>query len=130
MTLPLRFVVTTYNLWGENRWPDREPALRDYLQLHKPDILCLQELRQETRDVIDNELSNHKRVNDDFAGWQREGNIYWNQALFEEKEHGAEKIGMEGPDPDTARRLFWARLHIKETDKTILIATAHYTYQN
>ena len=120
-----RFVVTTYNLWETSRWPEREEPLRSYLQLTRPDVLCVQELRQETRDLIDAELGKHARVDDPFEGWLEEGNIYWSTEMFELRDHGAEEIGMLEP----LRRLFWVRLALAGTDDTVLIATAHYTYQ-
>lgn len=122
--IPVRFVVATYNIWASERWPDREPALRGFLQDIKPDIIALQELRQATRDVLDEELQGYGRVHNDFEGWVREGNIYWSSALFEEVEHGAEDVGILEP----LRRLFWVRLKLKGTDQTLLVSTAHYTW--
>lgn len=125
MSVPLRFVATTYNLWASNRWPEREQPLRAFVRAMRPDILCLQELRAETRALLDEELPAHRRVDDPFEGWLREGNIYWSTALFEWVEHGAEPIGML----EAARRLFWARLRVKGGDRTLLVSTAHYTWQ-
>jgi endonuclease/exonuclease/phosphatase (EEP) superfamily protein YafD len=93
--------------------------------MSQPDILCLQELRLHTREVLDAELPNHQRVDDPFEGWLREGNIYWSTAMFEKVTYGAEEIGMLEP----LRRLFWVRLKVKDRDQTILVSTAHYTYQ-
>lgn len=121
---PVRFVVATYNIWGVNRWPEREEALRGFLTDVRPDILALQEFRPETRDVIDEELHDFERVDDPFEGWTREGNIYWYKGLFEKVEHGAEDIGILEP----LRRLFWVRLRIVGTGRTIVVATAHYTW--
>ena len=45
MSFPIRFVVCTYNIWAGNRWPERENALTRFLELHIPDILCVQEER-------------------------------------------------------------------------------------
>ncbi len=123
--IPIRFVVTTYNLWKINRWPQREESLRAFVRLAPPDILCIQELRPQTRDVLDEELRSHARVEDPFEGWTMEGTIYWNERMFEYAEHGAEQIGML----EELRRLFWARLRVREYNRTILVATAHYTYQ-
>jgi endonuclease/exonuclease/phosphatase (EEP) superfamily protein YafD len=123
MAQEFRFVATTYNLWAQYRWPERIEPLRGYLRLARPDVLCVQELRQPSRDLIDEELSAHARVDDPFEGWVNEGNIYWNTTIFEFEEHGAEDIGMLEP----ARRLFWVRL--KTGEHTVLVATAHYTYQ-
>ena len=124
MSFPIRFVVCTYNIWAGNRWPERENALTRFLELHIPDILCVQELRPETHSVIDAVLENHQHVDDAFEGWHREGNIYWNRDLFDVTEFGAEDIGMY----EKARRLFWVRLHSKDGSGTLFVSTAHYTW--
>lgn len=118
----LRFVATTYNLWAGVRWPERAEPLREYLRLARPDVLCVQELRQHSADLIDQELSQHARVDDAFEGWVAEGNIYWSTDLFELDEYGTEQIGLA-----SLRRLFWVRL--RSGDQTVLVSTAHYTYQ-
>ena len=89
--------------------PERTESIQKLLHLHQPDILCLQELRETTRDLIDQTLSDHSRVDDSFAGWIGEGNIYFNSKMFELKQYGAENIGMYEAD----RRLFWTRLTLK-----------------
>jgi endonuclease/exonuclease/phosphatase family metal-dependent hydrolase len=95
------------------------------MALHRPDILCLQELCSQSRDLLDQVLENHQRVDDPFEGWIREGNIYWNRSLFELVEYGAEEVGIL----EQWRRLFWARLRPRTTDApTFLVATAHYTW--
>lgn len=125
MTHPLRFVVCTYNLWKAYRWPERQEPLRQFLQDHRPDILCLQELCPDTRDLIDQTLDSHQRVEDPFAGWLHEGNIYWNRELFSLLSYGAEEIGLLEP----LRRLFWVRLRPWITEAPdLLVTTAHYTW--
>lgn len=123
---PTRLSFITYNLWNTQRWPQREPALRGFLRRFQPDVLCLQELRIETRDVLDEALHGYRRVEDSFPGWLRESNIYWNSSLLEEVQHGAEDIGI---DSDAYRRLFWVRLKVRDTRRTLFVATAHFTYQ-
>ncbi|MGI6610737.1 MAG: endonuclease/exonuclease/phosphatase family protein [Limnochordia bacterium] len=125
MGLPVRFVAVTYNLWATNRWPEREPALRSFLRSHAPDILCVQELRDVTRAVLDEELPTHARIDDSFEGWTKEGNIYWLSTMFEMLEYGAENIGQLSP----LRRLFWARLQLKGTERTLFVSTVHFTWQ-
>ena len=122
---PLRLSIVTYNLWNTERWPERSQALNRFLDLFTPDILCIQELRDETRSFIDKVLPQHQRVDDDFPGWTCEGNIYWKSELLNEVEHGAEDIGML----EEHRRMFWVRLNLNGGDKTVFISTAHYTYQ-
>jgi len=120
----LRFSFVTYNLWNTERWPEREPALRGFLREIAPDILAVQELRAETRLVLDEELSGHRRVDDPFEGWTREGNIYWSDDLFELVEYGAEDVGIK----ERFRRLFWVRLRAKDTGRTLVASTAHFTW--
>jgi exonuclease III len=115
----------TYNIWASSRWPDRKAPLKCFLEYHQPDILCLQELRLETRNLIDEVLTGHQRIDDSFEGWTREGNIYFNQELFEFVEYGAEDIEMY----EEARRLFWTRLRSRFTPgRTLFVSTAHYTW--
>src|SRR5437868_4437752 len=108
---PIRLSVITYNIWNTERWPERAPALENFLRLLRPDILCLQELDPVTQTFLDGLLPGHERVQDPFPGWSFESNIYWDKALLEEMQHGAEDAG----HPEKERRLFWARLRVKES---------------
>ncbi len=121
---PLRISICTYNLWNRQRWPAREPALRQFLARFQPDILCTQELQPETRDCIDDVLSGHIRVKDDPAGWNRESNIWWRADLFRRLAHGIEDIGHDEPD----RGLFWVRLARPDRNDTLFVATTHLTH--
>ena len=103
-----RFTVCTYNVWADSRAEEREKPLREFLRIHTPDILCLQELRGWSRDLIAEALPTHDCVTDDFEGWTVEGNVFWNRDLFDMVDCGAEDIGMIEP----LRRLFWARLRL------------------
>jgi len=121
--LPARLSIVTYNIWNTERWEARAPALERFLTLFAPDILCLQELRKTTRDFIDRALSRHHRVEGALPGWASESNIYWNGDALEEAGHGAEPVGHVEPE----RRLFWARLRLKSSGRTIFVATVHLT---
>jgi exonuclease III len=122
---PTRLSIVTYNLWNVERWPAREAALRQFVQTFRPDLLCLQELRAETQTCLDAAMPQHTRVHDDLPGWTCEGNIYWHRTLFQEVEHGAEDVGML----EAHRRLFWVRLQPTSCQHTLLVSTAHFTYQ-
>jgi len=122
---PSRISIVTYNLWGTRRWPDRKDALAAFLRIFRPDVLCLQEICPELLKALDETLETHQRVSDPFPGWECEGQIYWNRSMFESQSHGAEEIGMYEPQ----RRLFWTRLRLKHQDRTVLIGTAHFTWQ-
>ena len=119
--IPPRLSFMTCNLWLTERWPARAPALARLLDLFMPDVLCVQELQRATREFLDAQLHDHRRVDDPFPGWTNEGNIYWNRAIFERIEHGAEDVGHQEPE----RRLFWARLRVTDVRRSILVATAH-----
>lgn len=124
-----RFTVMTHNVWADTRWPEREASLRAFYDLRRPDILATQELRPATRAVIDEVLTGHDRVHDDFEGWQVESNLWWDRTLFEELEHGALDIGHEqATERDRLRRVFWVRLRTRETQRRLLVATAHFTW--
>lgn len=123
---PLRIHLISYNIWTDTRWPERKEALRRFLEIFDPDVLCLQELHSDSRALIDDTLPGHARVHDDFEGWTTEGNIYWRTSLFSEIEHGAEDVGIR---KEGHRRLFWTRLHVRSLDRSIFVGTAHLTHQ-
>jgi endonuclease/exonuclease/phosphatase family metal-dependent hydrolase len=121
--VPTRLSIVTYNIWQTYRWPERAAALERFLGLFSPDLLCLQELQQTTRDFLDGVLKEYGRVDDPFVGWASEGNIYWKKSLFELEGHGAEDVGHVEPE----RRLFWARLRLTAEKRTLFVSTAHLT---
>ena len=121
--IPARLSLITYNLWLTERWPARARALERFLKLFAPDVLCVQELQRPTQEFLDGVLEEHDRVRDPFSGWTNESNIYWSRTFFESVEYGAEEVGHLEPQ----RRMFWARLRLKPSPKTIFVATAHLT---
>lgn len=123
----MRAVVMTHNIWAEHRWPEREPSLRAMLRARRPDVYAVQELRPVTRDVIDEELSGHDRVQDEGRGWSHESTIWWNRVLFTEVEHGAVDIGISVDEIHRDRRLFWVRL-VDQAGRTLVVSTAHFAF--
>jgi endonuclease/exonuclease/phosphatase family metal-dependent hydrolase len=123
---PLRINLITCNIWNTERWNARAATLRKFLELYSPDVLCVQELRQKTRIFLDKALTGYSRVQDSFVGWTSESNIYWRATMFSEIEHGAEDVKIKEKGH---RALFWARLAIKDRDRSMLVATAHLTHQ-
>ena len=123
--IPNRISIVSYNLWNTELWPDREPALRQFLSTFMPDILCIQELRNETMICVSECLETHEKIKDDLPGWACESNIFWNKHYFKEVTHGLEDLEM----PEKYRGFFWVRLKVIGSDKTILVATAHFTWQ-
>lgn len=123
--VPERFVATTYNLWQSTRWQERERPLQAYVELTRPDLLCVQESSIDSQRGLDTWLPDHGRVHDDFVGWQTQGNVYYSRALFAMDEHGAEDVGQQTHD----RRLFWTRLRLLGSGTPLLVATIHLTFQ-
>jgi len=123
----MRFVVMTHNLWADHRWPEREPALRALLGTRRPDVYAVQELRPATRDVVDDALPGHCRVEDDGRGWSHESSIWWDAATFTEVEHGTADVGLAVDENHRDRRLFWVRL-ATATGATVVVATAHFSF--
>jgi endonuclease/exonuclease/phosphatase family metal-dependent hydrolase len=122
---PIRLSFITYNLWNTERWEARRPALGEFVRVFRPDVLCVQELQPESRAFLDASLTGYDRVEDPFPGWTNEGNIYWNCRLLAEVEHGAEDVDIQEPE----RRLFWARLRVRDKGPTLLVCTAHFTFR-
>ncbi len=121
---PARMSIVTYNLWGTERWTERSPALRLFCTTYVPDVMGVQELSVESRALIDEALPDHARVEDGFPGWTTEGNIWWNDGLFELITHGAEDIGIAAPGD---RRLFWVRLRLRDRPRTLWVGSVHLT---
>ncbi|MCH7668146.1 MAG: endonuclease/exonuclease/phosphatase family protein [Acidobacteria bacterium] len=120
---PFTFLACTYNLWSTFRWEERRRPLERFLELHRPDILCAQELSPGAATLIGDTMSAMNRVDDPFSGWLNEGNIFWNTDLFELVDYGAVDIGML----EENRRLFHVRLQTT-TGVTVVIATAHFSW--
>jgi endonuclease/exonuclease/phosphatase family metal-dependent hydrolase len=120
---PFTFLACTYNLWGGERWKDRHVPLRRFLEMNRPDVLCVQESTLDARELITRTLPWLKCVDDPFPGWTEEGNIYWNADVFELVEYGAVDIGII----EEERRMFWVRLRCPTGD-TLVVATAHFTW--
>ena len=83
----------------------------------------MQELQRPTQEFLDRVLRGYGRVHDPLPGWTNESNIYWNESVLGEVEHGAEEVGHVEPE----RRMFWGRLQIKCSRKAVFVATAHLT---
>lgn len=120
---PFTFLACTYNLWGTHRWSERREPLERFLGVNRPDVLCVQELTRESRDLIEATLPSMRCVDDPLPAWTQEGNVFWNTDLFELVEYGAEDIGMV----EEARRLSWVRLGYG-SGRTIVVATAHFSW--
>jgi len=120
---PFTFLACTYNLWGAERWEERRAPIQRFLEVNRPDILCLQELTPGACELIDSTLTTHRRVEDPFPGWTQEGNIYWNTEVFDLVEYGAEDVGIL----EEARRLFWVRL-VARSGATVVVSTAHFSW--
>ncbi|CAF1110182.1 unnamed protein product [Adineta steineri] len=135
-----RVSIMTFNMCKTEgfpiNWPQRRLPIIECMTAFTPDILCIQELHPLLHDALVEALPKHIFVQDDFEGWQQEGNIYWNSDMFNMLEYGIVDIGIMEP----LRRLFWVRLAIKSSSdetkeqsqlntKEILVTTAHYTWE-
>lgn len=121
--------VATWNVWrmgGEPAlWPSRRSALMRTVQLLGADALLVQEAHPLTTAAILEARPDYRCVADDFAGWRTEGQIFWDTRLLEEVAHGVSDVGLIPPE----RRLFWVRLRSLRTGRTVLLSTAHLTWQ-
>ncbi len=118
-----RFSAMSINLWNTQRWPAREAVLRSLLA-RRPDVLCVQELRPQLRDVIDDELPEHEHVVGEERGWTHEGNVWWDTTRFTRIGHGASPFGAVERD----RRVFWVRLQQVGSGREVVVATVHLTW--
>lgn len=127
---PLRFSVCSWNIWKKfgrelHNWENRRPALQDVLRRLQPDILGIQEAHTQSMAAISEALPEHERVHDDsHQGWECEGNLFWNTAIFEKEAHGTADAGIPGN-----RAVFWVLLRVKAGDARVVVSTAHLTWQ-
>lgn len=124
------FVSMSYNLYGDNRLTERVPALRSLFATRDPDLVSVQELRAESRSMIDQVLPGHQRVHDADAGWTAQSNIWWRDEIFALEEYGLESIGHD-LDAEKDRGLFWVRLRVRDAPEApaLVYGTAHLTAQ-
>ena len=116
------FVAQTHNLWGDHVADQRRAPLEALYRLRPPDLLATQEQRGWSRDLIDEAMPGHDRIQDDFAGWATQSCLWWRRDMFEYIEHGADDVGILSPDA----RLFWVRL--ATVSGPVLLSTAHLTW--
>ncbi|MFT4030767.1 MAG: endonuclease/exonuclease/phosphatase family protein [Protaetiibacter sp.] len=120
----LSVIAQTHNLWGDHHAEARTDALRALYERRAPDLLATQETRAWSRELLDSAMPGHDRVHDDFPGWEKQSNLWWDRELFTEVGHGAEDVGIH----DEHARLFWVRLRVAPSERTILWTTAHLSY--
>jgi endonuclease/exonuclease/phosphatase (EEP) superfamily protein YafD len=120
---PFTFLACTYNLWGSFDWDNRSASLERFLEVNRPDVLCIQESTQAACDLIASALPSFATIADPFPGWVDEGTIFWNPHIFDLAEYGTRDIGIL----EELRRLFWVRLRIPG-ERTIVVATAHFSW--
>lgn len=120
------FTAMTYNLWGGWDLESRSLALTTLMELRSPDVLGIQELHPDSRDLIDSALPHHQRVSDPAPGWSKHSNIWWDARVFEYVKHGFVDVGILS---DSAG-LFWAQLRSTLLHEAPLLtfATAHLTW--
>mmetsp|Transcript_2674 Transcript_2674/g.2852 ORF Transcript_2674/g.2852 Transcript_2674/m.2852 type:complete len:258 (-) Transcript_2674:179-952(-) len=124
---PTRITVATYNLWGQNYWPERSDALTQLLSTIRSDVYLFQEVTKDIIKCLDENLVNYQRVKSESReGWTKESNIYWNTEIFDLVDFGFGDLGM---DDYPLRGLFWVRLSLKDdSKKTVFFSTAHFPW--
>jgi endonuclease/exonuclease/phosphatase family metal-dependent hydrolase len=122
---PARVSVATFNIWGNNLWPDRALGLTQTLTALRSDVYLFQEVSPDIIEHLDATMTNYSRVHDKKIGWLTEGNIYWNSSLLECVDYGASDLGLVGLEN---RCLFWVRLAIKGTEIKFFVSTAHFPW--
>ena len=126
MVHPTRVTVTTFNVWGEKFWPERAGPLADTLLTLRSDVYLFQEVTPAIIKCLDETLGGYQRVKaESREGWLKESNIYWNSNIFDLIDFGFGDLGMEDYP---LRGLFWVRLALKDTKKTVFFSTAHFPW--
>jgi endonuclease/exonuclease/phosphatase family metal-dependent hydrolase len=125
---PARVSVTTFNVWGDELWPERSNQMSQCLQTLKSDVYLLQEVTPAIIEFLDNSLISYKRVtpsstSESSLSWTTESNIYWNDNLFTLVDYGCSGLDII----DYPRRsLFWVRLSLRaQPYLTLFVSTAH-----
>ena len=139
--------VMTFNLWGDNYWSCRREAVRTLLTTRRPDILCVQEFSKEAEDLLTGCAAESRACQSNkrrglerpvFPGWESEGNIYWNKDLLKlakgasgAPDIGADEVAIHKREKPTQkhRRLFWVRLKLNGSDRTVFVSTAQLTFK-
>lgn len=128
MATPTRLSVTTFNLWGEQHWPERGPVLLKSLESIGSDVYLFQAITPSVVEFLDANLPNYKRVSEDNGrvGWITECNIYWNTKLLTLVDHGFGELEM-ADHPN--RGLFWVRLYLNSNPRrTVFLSTTHFPW--
>ncbi len=114
----------TWNVWGKNRWPERQTALLRTISSEMPDILLLQEVIPEILEAIDVSMTELARISEpDKLGWTHESNIYYNKHLLKKVDHGCCALDIEDYPH---RGLFWARFELLDNPKVrFFVSTVH-----
>ena len=125
---PVRVSVMTFNVWGNDRWPERKDALQETVRRHRPDVLYLQEVTPQILQAITEVLPSHKYVVDsNFKGWSTECNIVWNNDLLEKTKH--EFVDAMGFEDNPHRGLFTALLRVRSNPQiTFAALTVHFPW--
>ena len=65
---PKRIIITTFNIWGQNFWPERSTSLVQTLQTIRSDIYLLQEVTKDILEFLDSSLSSYTRIHENKVG--------------------------------------------------------------
>lgn len=115
---------------GHNRWKFRRPYMTKYLERANPDILCLQEAKENQIDDLKRHLHKLNIVGDLF----KEGkvHIFFNKEKFAIINSGCfglsekpDSLGYIGWDAKYPRMAIWANLKYLKTGKTVFVVNTH-----
>lgn len=139
--------VMTFNLRygtandGRNRWPNRRMLALGRIRFHNPDLLGLQECRDDDQaEFVKSALPDYT-----FYGVRRATSgdtalemapVLFRRAAFTPIDHGhfwlsetPDVAGSQSWDSVFARTVTWARLIHRETGRTLIVANTHFDYQ-
>ena len=124
---PVRLSVMSFNVWGNDRWPERREALQETIRRHRPDIIGLQEVTPDILEAIVEALPTHKYIIDDSnKGWSYESNIVWNDDLLQKRDHRYIDLGFED---NPLRGFFMAQFDIRANHNLNFFSTVHLPWQ-
>ena len=111
----------SWNLWGDERWTEREPSVHRMLVGHPPDVLAVQELSEKSAAFLDEALPHHRRVVDGLPGSPPVNT--WSRLTDVDR-------GTIDLDEGGGRVAVWTRLRVEGTERPMVVVTTHLTWDD
>ena len=111
----------SWNLWGDERWPEREASARRMLADTRPDVLAVQELSETSAAFLDEALPDHRRVVDGLPG-SPPVNIW---SCLTDVDRGTIDL-----DDGGGRVAAWTRLRAARAERPMVVVTTHLTWDD